>query len=96
METNSPNSRIKCSNELSVTMKLFPKLNLLAFLLAIGAGLLYSYVITPPPKIVIKFPTPENSGLVTYIDKASNCYQYTSKEVACPTDKTDLHKIPVQ
>lgn len=77
-------------------MKLFPKLNLLAFLLALGAGLLYSYVVTPPPKVVIKFPTPENTGLVTYIDKASNCYQYTSEEVQCPSDKSKLSKIPIQ
>ena len=37
---------------------------------------------TPPPHIVLKFPTPLNSDIV-YKDKSDNCYKYVATEVKC-------------
>jgi hypothetical protein len=36
------------------------------FVVALGAGLLVTYMTVPPPKIVIKFPTPYNAGKIVY------------------------------
>ena len=75
-------------------LTLFNKLNPLAFLISFCIGLFFCYITTPPPKIVIKYPTPDNSGIVTYIDKNSNCYQYKSHEVSCPKDKSLITDYP--
>lgn len=75
-------------------LRLFNKLNPLAFLIALCVGLFACYITTPAPRIVIKYPTPDNSGIVTYIDKNSNCYHYKAKEVTCPKDKSLISEYP--
>eukprot|EP00873_Tetraselmis_striata_P033900 jgi/Tetstr1/454164/TSEL_041083.t1 len=65
---------------------LFNKLNPLAFALALGAGLMLVYVLAPRPKLVIKFPTPENAGKTVYRDTENGCYVYESEKVACGAD----------
>ena len=47
------------------------------------------------PKIVIKYPTPENAGSVIYIDDSDNCYKYNVKEVNCPNDMKSVIKNPL-
>ena len=71
-------------------MKLFTKLNPYAFFIALCIGLFACYIITPTPNIILKYPTPENSGMLTYIDKASNCYKYKAIEVKCPKNKEEI------
>ena len=68
-------------------MKLFNKLNPAALFLSLMLGIFICYLTTPRPKIILKYPTPENSGLITYMDKASNCYKYKAEEVDCPDKK---------
>ena len=75
---------------------LFSKLNPLVFFIALAIGLFACYITSPTPKIVIKYPTPDNGGLVTYMDEASNCYQYKVKEIPCPKDKSKIKEVPVQ
>ncbi len=76
-------------------MKLFPRLNPLAFFLAFCVGLFICYITAPKPTVLIKYPTPETSGLLTYIDKASNCFKYRTKKVKCPKDKSLIKEIPL-
>ena len=45
--------------------------------------ILFVYILTPTPDIVLKYPTPENSGKIVYKDKADVCYKYEAKEVTC-------------
>lgn len=47
-------------------MALWNFLNAPAFIVALGVGLLVTYMTVPPPKIVIKFPTPYNAGKIVY------------------------------
>lgn len=65
----------------------------LYFFISFSIGILISYLITPTPQIVIKYPTPDNAGKIIYKDSADVCYKYRAKEVSCPTDKTDIKKI---
>jgi hypothetical protein len=66
---------------------------LMMFLIAFCIGLIGVALIEPAPELVIRWPTPQNAGLVTYLDRASNCYEYQAKKVKCTTDAMS---IPVQ
>ncbi len=68
----------------------------LAFFIAFSIGIFITYIYSPPKKIIIKWPTPENVGKVIYKDKAETCYKYNSKEVACPDDKTQIKNTSIQ
>ena len=66
-------------------------LNLPAFFISLFVGFLIAYSIMPQPKIIIKYPTPDNAGKVVYMDNKGVCYKYTSKEVKCKS-KDDSHE----
>ena len=68
-------------------MFLIDKIEPLYFFLAIFIGFLMTYVYTPLPKIVYKYPSPDNEDVITYIDKANNCFKYKSSEVKCRVKK---------
>lgn len=68
----------------------------LAFFIALFIGLFLSYIYSPPKKIIIKWPTPENAGKVIYKDDADTCYKYNAKEVSCPDDKDDITNTSIQ
>ncbi len=70
-------------------MKIFNKLNPLAFFCAFCVGIFICYITSPIPQIVVKYPDPENS-LLKYIDKESKCFRYQKKEVKCPRDKSKV------
>ena len=67
-----------------------------AFFLALAVGLLYTYLSTPYPKIVYKFPTPYNAGKITYVDEANVCYKYKVNKVQCPVDKSKITTLKLQ
>jgi len=62
------------------------RFNFLSFIIAFTIGILYVYISTPKPKIVIKYPTPYNSNKIVYRNDNDVCYKYTVEEVKC-TDK---------
>ena len=55
----------------------------IAFLLSLFVGFFLVYSMMPPPKVVVKYPTPENSGKVVYRDDQGVCYKYAAKKVEC-------------
>lgn len=62
-----------------------------AFFFALAIGMFYVYIRVPPPKIVMKYPTPDNAGKVVYKDEADNCYVYqATKQDSCPQKSTDV------
>ena len=71
-------------------MLLFNKINWNVFLFSLCLGLFFCYIFTPEPSIVIRYPTPENTSDVVYVDKANNCYKYKATEVECPQDITKI------
>lgn len=58
------------------------------FFLSFAAGILVVYVMTPPPEIVLKFPSPYNAGKVVYKDKSDTCYHYEAIAVDCEAHAT--------
>lgn len=69
-------------------------LSLKCFFLSFCVGMFMVYILTPLPEIIIKYPTPQNSGKILYKDSSDMCYTYEAKEVSCP--KEGLSEIPLQ
>lgn len=66
------------------------------FFISLGIGIFISYIASPQPKIIYKYPTPSNSGKVTYVDDAGVCYKYKSTKVECPTDTSLIKTLDIQ
>jgi hypothetical protein len=66
------------------------------FLVSLSLGILLVYINQPPPTIIYVYPTPENIDRIQYKDHIGNCYNFTASEVECPTNKADIHVIPIQ
>ncbi len=58
-------------------------LDLFAFFIGLGIGLLYICLYNPPEKEVVAYPTPYNTGSLKYKDSANNCFHYVATKVAC-------------
>lgn len=63
------------------------KLHLPAFLTALAIGIFFVYINTPKPKIVIKYPNPDNVKNIIYKNEADTCYVYKADKVECTKDK---------
>lgn len=74
---------------------LFRRINLLWFIASFAVGLLVCYVITPPPNVVVKFPSPYNAGSIVYKDGADNCFTYQADKVTCPKDTSLIKNQPI-
>ena len=61
------------------------------FMISFCIGMFFTYVLTPTPEVIIKFPTPTNIGKVQYKDSTDTCYVYESKEVSCTDDAVENH-----
>lgn len=72
------------------------KINLVVFIISFGIGIFFCYIMTPPPELVYKFPTPYNAGQVMYKDKSDTCYKYKAEKVLCPLDKSLIRPQPIQ
>ena len=75
---------------------IFNKINPLFFFLSFGIGLLFCYLYTPSPTIILKFPSPYNAGQVTYRDQSNQCYKYSADKVTCPVEKNLIKPQPIQ
>ena len=71
-------------------MNFFDFIDPLVFMIAICIGLAYTYATSPPPVVLIKYPTPFNINDTIYQDNAGLCYKYKIKEVQCPIDKDKI------
>lgn len=74
---------------------LFRKIKPLYFFVSFAIGLLIVYVFTPPPEVVMKFPSPYNSGNIIYKDTNNMCYKYDASKSACPSDKNLIKAQPI-
>lgn len=72
---------------------MFEYIDPFTFLVSLGVGIFFSYIVSPQPKVIYKYPTPANSGKVTYVDDAGVCYKYKSTQVDCPSDTTKVKTI---
>lgn len=76
-------------------MNLAKYINIYYFVAAFIVGIVYTYLCSKVPDLVIKYPTPENAGLITYKDDAGVCYRYKVVESECPNDPADIKDMPI-
>ena len=66
------------------------------FIISFLLGLLFIYILGPKQKIIYIYPTPENVNKILFHDKADNCFQFDEMNVECPTDISNIFRIPIQ
>jgi len=64
------------------------------FLGAFAVGILYVYLTSPEPRIVMKFPSPYNQDVV-YKDQNETCYKYQAESSSCPLDTSIIKAQPI-
>ena len=69
-------------------------LSLKHFFISFFIGMFIVYITVPLPEIIIRYPTPNNSGSIIYKDNADVCYVYDSNEITCP--KSGVINTPLQ
>ena len=57
------------------------------FFISLIIGFFIIYILSPKPHIVVKYPTLDNAGTITYVDGNNVCYRYKKVQVDCPLDK---------
>ena len=65
-------------------LQLFKRLNSVIFLISFVIGIFFTYLLTPMPKIVYKYPKPDEVDKYTFKDDSNTCYKYNAHEVSCP------------
>jgi hypothetical protein len=68
----------------------------LPFLIGITIGILYVYLFSGRPELIIKYPTPDNAHSYIFRDDAQNCYMFHTEEVPCPKNPLAINNIPIQ
>jgi hypothetical protein len=66
------------------------------FLISFSIGMMIAYIATPPPRVIIRFPTLNNAGKILYKDDAGVCYRYLPQKVSCPSDPNEIFRPPLQ
>lgn len=66
------------------------------FFISLFIGIFFIYISSPPPNIIIKYPTPENTNNLIYKDDADTCYKYIANEIQCPSDTSNIKIINPQ
>ena len=59
------------------------KVEIFYIIIGLFLGFFIVYLVTPPPKVILKYPTLENIHDTVYIDKNGLCYKYYAKEISC-------------
>jgi len=77
-------------------MSMFEYVSFPIFLISLAIGMFYVYVVVPSPRVIVVYPTPDNSNEFQFKDSANNCFEYAPKEVKCPSDKSLIKNIPIQ
>lgn len=65
------------------------------FLISLFIGLFLTYSFTPNPKVVYKYPTPDNADSTIYENESNTCYKYKPNEVDCPNDPSLIADPPI-
>jgi len=65
------------------------KIHIIPLILSFIAGIFYVYINSPKPRLIIKYPTPYNSGKYTYKSLSGECYKFKSKQVECNKEAID-------
>jgi hypothetical protein len=70
-------------------------IRLIPLIVGIVIGIISIMLIKPEKEVIIKYPTPENAGKITYKDKNGICYKYIAKDVDCDKNELRLKDFPL-
>jgi hypothetical protein len=59
------------------------RIEIFYLLFGLAVGFFIIYVMSPPPKVVLKYPNLANISDTTYVDENGICYKYFATEVPC-------------
>jgi len=77
-------------------MKINKYINFQVFLVSFLVGLAIVYFYSFDKKVVIVYPTPENTTNYQFKDTVQNCFSFQTVLVDCPADKNKVRTIPIQ
>jgi len=77
-------------------MSIFKYINVPVFLITLAIGLFFVYLSTSDMRKIYVYPTPENVDILQYKDKTNSCFKMNQTEITCPTDASQISKIPIQ
>ena len=77
-------------------MGIFKFIDARFFLLSLVIGLFAVYISMPDLRTIYVYPTPENVSILQYKDKTGTCFSFSQEEVTCPTNSSEISKVPVQ
>ena len=77
-------------------MGLFKYINIPVFFISLMIGIFAVYMTIPDNRKIYVYPTPENIHILQYKDKTDTCFSFKETEVKCPTNESEISKIPVQ
>ena len=60
------------------------KVEIFYIVLGLFLGFFLIYITSPPPHVILKYPTIDNIRNTTYIDENGLCYNYHATETPCP------------
>jgi hypothetical protein len=65
------------------------------FVFGIIIGIISIYFVTPKKEVIHRYPTPDNTGKLTYKDKNGICYKYNAITVDCDKNESRLRDFPL-
>jgi hypothetical protein len=71
-------------------------INIPAFIISLAIGFFIVYITVPETRTVYVYPTHDNINSILFKDKVGNCFAMHEEEVECPTNETEISKIPAQ
>ena len=72
-------------------------LHLPVFLASLLLGLVAVYMLNEgETRKIYVYPTPENLAKIQYRDGTDTCLEFEQIEIQCPTNRSQVAKIPVQ
>jgi len=77
-------------------MRLTKYISIPVFIISFAIGIFIVYTTLGDTRTIYIYPSPENSELMIYRDKASQCFAFEQKPVTCPLNPMDIAKIPTQ
>ena len=66
------------------------------FIISLAIGLFLTYISSPPPDVIVVYPTPDNVDQLLYKDRNNTCYRYTANPIECPKNSSEIHEMPAQ
>lgn len=71
------------------------RLNYLYLVASFAVGLAIMMLTVPKPRVVVKFPSPDNADTHIFKGSDNTCYKIAADEEECPSDGKQVRSQPV-